>query len=280
MAPLPFFRLPSSKLHPFEYTAVDVASPFSVTEIKVVHKRWLLVLRCATLGAVHLEMIGSMHTLSFLMAMERFLAVHPRPAVLLADNGTNFHGGETALKGKDQISMSHAQRKLNIKFEFAPPKTPHFQGLMKRIVGAAKAAIKPALRTRVVTGEKLRTIFAKAMGILNNFPISYTVKSGMDFYYRPLTPNHFLLEGIIAKPKLGALPFPLIIIFKDDNVLHVTFVKSLQITKCKEISSLEQPYAELQGTEAGSVAAVKKYKKVAEILRVFWKKIIAELSTT
>jgi hypothetical protein len=178
-----------------------------------------------------------MHTLSFLMAMERFLVVHPRPAVLLADNGTNFHGGEKALKGKDQISMSHAQRKLNIKFEFAPPKTPHFQGLMKRIVGAAKAAIKPALRTRVVTGEKLRTIFAKAMGILNNFPISYTVKSGMDFYYRPLTPNHFLLEGIIAKPKLGALPFPLIIIFKDDNGSHVTFVKSLQIAKCKEISS-------------------------------------------
>jgi hypothetical protein len=43
MAPLPFFRLPSSRLHPFEYTAVDVAGPFSVTEMKVVHKRWLLV---------------------------------------------------------------------------------------------------------------------------------------------------------------------------------------------------------------------------------------------
>jgi hypothetical protein len=221
MAPLPFFRLPSSKLHPFEYTAVDVAGPFSVTEMKVIHKRWLLVLRCATLGAVQLE---SMNTLSFLMAMERFLAVRPRPLVLLADNETNFNGGETALKGKDQISMSQAQRKLKIKFEFAPPKAPHFQGLIERIVGAAKAAIKPALRTRVITGEELRTIFAKAMGILNNFPISYTVKSDMDFHYRPLTPNHFLLG---------------------------------------------QPYAELQGTEAGSVAAVKKYKKLSEILRVF-----------
>jgi hypothetical protein len=77
--------------------------------------------------------------------------------------------------------------------EFAPPKAPHFQGLVEQIVGAAKAAIKPALRTRVITGEELKTIFAKAMGILNNFPISYTVKSDMDFHYRPLTPNHFLL---------------------------------------------------------------------------------------
>jgi hypothetical protein len=178
MAPLPFFRLPSSKLHPFEYTAVDVAGPFSVTEMRVVQKRWLLILCCATLGAVQLEMIESMNTLSFLMAMERFLAVRPRPSVLLADNGTNFHGGETALEGKDQISMSQAQRKWSIKFEFAPPKAPHFQGLVERIVGVAKAAIKPALRTRVVTGEELRTIFAKAMGIVNNFPISYTVQSG------------------------------------------------------------------------------------------------------
>jgi hypothetical protein len=131
MAPLPFFRHPSSKLHPFEYTAVDLAGPFSVTEMKVVHKCWLLALRCATLGAVQLEMIDLMNTLSFLMAMERFLLVRPRPSVLLADNGTSFHGAETALEGKDQISMSQAQRKLNIKLEFAPPKAPHFQGLVK-----------------------------------------------------------------------------------------------------------------------------------------------------
>jgi hypothetical protein len=115
MAPLPFLRLPSSRLHPFEYTAVDVAGPFSITEIKVVQQRWLLVLCCATLRAVHLEMIESMNTLSFLMAMERFLVVRPRPSVLLSDNGTNFHCGETALEGKDHISMSQAQRKLNIK---------------------------------------------------------------------------------------------------------------------------------------------------------------------
>jgi hypothetical protein len=56
----------------------------------------------------------------------------------------------------------------------------------------------------------------------------------MDFHYRPLTPNHFLLG---------------------------------------------QPYAELQGTEAGSVAAVMKNKKLSEILRVFWKKLIEDLST-
>jgi hypothetical protein len=96
MAPLPFFRLPSAKLHPFEFAAVDVAGPYYITEHKETHKRWLLVIRCTTIGAVQLEMLDNMNTLSFLMAIERFLAVWPRPAVLLADNGTNFHGGEAS----------------------------------------------------------------------------------------------------------------------------------------------------------------------------------------
>jgi hypothetical protein len=193
MAPLPFFRLPSVKLHPFEFAAVDVAGPYYITEHKETHKRWLLVIRCTTIGAVQLEMLDNMNTLSFLMAIERLLAVRPRPAVLLADNGTNFHGGEASLQEKEKIDMSEAQKKLIIQFQFAPPKALHFQGLVERVVGAAKQAMKSTLQSRVVTGEELRTVFAKTMGILNNIPISYVTKSDMDFHYSPLTGNHFLL---------------------------------------------------------------------------------------
>jgi hypothetical protein len=114
MEPLPFFRLPSEKLHLFEFAAVDVAGPYYITERKETHKRWLLVIRCTTIGAVQLEMLDNMNTLSFLMAIERFLAVRPRPAVLLADNGTNFHGGEASLQEKQKIDMSEAQKKLNV----------------------------------------------------------------------------------------------------------------------------------------------------------------------
>jgi hypothetical protein len=77
----------------------------------------------------------------------------PRPSVFLADNGTNFHGGDNVLgeakmtkkdlKDKRQIDLSEAQRKLNIEFRFEQPRAPHFQGLVERIVGAAKAALRP-----------------------------------------------------------------------------------------------------------------------------------------
>jgi hypothetical protein len=49
MAPLPFFRLPSAKLHPFKFAAVDVAGPYYITEHKETHKWWLLVIRCTTI---------------------------------------------------------------------------------------------------------------------------------------------------------------------------------------------------------------------------------------
>jgi hypothetical protein len=107
------------------------------------------------------------------MAVERFIAVRPRPTtVFLADNGTNFRGAETRLnreakKVSDHIDISEAQRKLGIEFRFAPPRAPHFMGLVERIVGAAKAALKPALRTAALTAEEMRTVIAKTMGILN-----------------------------------------------------------------------------------------------------------------
>jgi hypothetical protein len=48
MAPLPFFRLPSSRLHPFDHSAIDVAGPFVIHFDKQTYKVWMLVIRCCT----------------------------------------------------------------------------------------------------------------------------------------------------------------------------------------------------------------------------------------
>jgi hypothetical protein len=84
MAPLPFFRLPTARLHAFDHSAIDVAGPYDVikdkmegegVDDKLPGKRWVLVIRCATVVAVHLEMIDTMDTVLFLLAIEQFLAV-------------------------------------------------------------------------------------------------------------------------------------------------------------------------------------------------------------
>jgi hypothetical protein len=98
MAPSHFYRQPSARLHLFDKTAVNVAGLFYIKVGRSDVKRWILILRCATIGAVHTEMHDFMDTSSFLLAMERFLAFRPRPYLLIADNGTNFRGCNNALK--------------------------------------------------------------------------------------------------------------------------------------------------------------------------------------
>jgi hypothetical protein len=70
---------------------------------------------------------------------------------------------------------------------------------VERIVGAAKDVLRPTLKTALVSSIELRTIFAKTIGIINNFPIAYTIRSNMDFHYGPLTPNHFLMGQLYAE---------------------------------------------------------------------------------
>jgi hypothetical protein len=239
MAPLPFYRQPSSTLHLFDVSAIDVAGPYYIKIERSIVKRWLLVICCATVGAIHCEMIDSMDTSSFLLAIERFLAVRPPLSVFLTDNGTNFRGGKTALENKpakDQIDLEKAQEHFNLEFRFAPPKAPHFQGLVKRFVGAAKAALRSAVRAHTLTDKELRTVFSRAMGHLNNIPIANTVKSDADSHYQPLTPSHFLMGSA---------------------------------------------YNELQpeDSKAGLLSKAIIYNRVCKLLDVFWKRLLAELST-
>jgi hypothetical protein len=76
MAPLPFFRVPTARLHGFDHSAIDVAGPYNVikhkmegdgVDDKLPGKRWVLEIRCAMVGAVHLEMIEKMDTALFLL---------------------------------------------------------------------------------------------------------------------------------------------------------------------------------------------------------------------
>jgi hypothetical protein len=52
-APSPFFRQPSTRLHPFDVTAIDVAGPYQTKIGRSMVKRWLLIFRCSMVGAIH-----------------------------------------------------------------------------------------------------------------------------------------------------------------------------------------------------------------------------------
>jgi hypothetical protein len=196
MAPLPPFRVPTGDRDaPFKVTAIDVAGPFFIrcrrTKGKKDNKRWMLVFRCAAISAVHFELLQSMDTSSFLLALDNFLTVRPRPALLICDNGSNFKRGAFDLKHlQDKLAVAY-----KIDFRFGPPDSPHHQGLVERYVQAAKKALFTCTRTRIPTEYEMISCFHKAASYLNNLPLAYQRISATDVTETPLTPNHFLIQA-------------------------------------------------------------------------------------
>lgn len=93
MAPLPEARLGTS-LRCFAHGGVNFAGPLAIKLTrKVTAKCCLCLFTCASTQAVHLEIVYSLDTASFLNAFSRLVARCGKPEVF-SDNGTNFTSAE------------------------------------------------------------------------------------------------------------------------------------------------------------------------------------------
>ena len=133
MSDLPVERLEPSA--PFTFCGVDCFGPFFVRERRSQVKRWGIIFTCLASRAVHLETLNSMSTDAFLNANRRFVCRRGPVQRLYCDNGTNFVGGQGALKAAlsemDQEKLKKSLLKENcewIDFKFNPPHASHMAG--------------------------------------------------------------------------------------------------------------------------------------------------------
>ena len=97
MADFPEDRVHSEK-PPFSYVGVDCFGPFMVKQGRSHVKRYGCIFTCLVVRAVHIEILHSLDTDSFLNALQRFMARIGQPEVIRSDNGTNFVGGNRELR--------------------------------------------------------------------------------------------------------------------------------------------------------------------------------------
>ena len=206
MAPLPATRIPGGqggRLSAFTFTALDVAGPWLTSHGrgKSQTKRWLLIFRCATVGAVHLEMLYSMDTSSFLMALIRFTSHASTPEKIYCDKGTNLVRGdkEMELVWEEVFEKGMTENQLGIEFVYSPPESPHFNGLIERMIGEAKRNLVKVLPPGElqISDEALLTSFKQVQKMLNNRPIEVMNSDVDPLDLEPLTPAHFLQNGKI-----------------------------------------------------------------------------------
>jgi len=98
-------QLPSSRVQPsrpFLTTGVDYAGPVSLRlgppRSKNIIKGYIAIFVCFATKAIHIEVVTSLTTESFLAALRRFIARRGRPRHIHSDNGTNFIGAANELQ--------------------------------------------------------------------------------------------------------------------------------------------------------------------------------------
>lgn len=91
-------RLPADRVAvdtSFTHVGLDVFGPWGITSCRTSgnsaeSKRWAVIFTCLSTQAVHLEVIESLSSSSFVNALCRFLSIRGPVKNLRSDRGTNF----------------------------------------------------------------------------------------------------------------------------------------------------------------------------------------------
>ena len=203
MSDLPVDRVTPSR-PPFTCVGVDCFGPFVVRRGRSEMKRYGVLFTCLAIRAVHVEVVHSLDTGSFIDALRRFIARRGQPKEIRSDNGSNFVGGERELReaiagwNQDQVHQFLLQK--SIKWTFNPPASSHFGGVWERCIRTVRKVLNALLKEQVLNDEGLTTLMCEVEWIINGRPITKLSDDPRDL--SPLTPNHLLLlrSGPVVPP--------------------------------------------------------------------------------
>ena len=133
--------LPEDRVHPtptFTYIGVHTFGPWDTVTRRTRggqadSKRWALMFTCLTTRAVHIELIESLSSSSFINAFRRFTAIRGEVKVIRSDQGTNFVGatddlGIKAVKVQNEPLSTYLHSK-GVTWIFNPPHSSHMGGV-------------------------------------------------------------------------------------------------------------------------------------------------------
>ena len=204
MGELPDVRLAKDK-PPFHNVGVDCFGPFTTKLGRRQQKRYGCIFTCMTCRAVHLEVLDSMDTDSFINALVRFTSRRGNPGTISCDNGTNFVGAERVLRESmedwDQQRLGSFMSQRGIEWRFNPPAASHMGGAWERLIRSVRKVLSAVLVQQVPSDDTLQTMMCLVEGILNGRPLTTASDDPVDL--DPLTPNHLLLLRPTQLPPPG-----------------------------------------------------------------------------
>ncbi|XP_055005215.1 uncharacterized protein LOC129407637 [Boleophthalmus pectinirostris] len=178
MAILPADRLTIDP--PFTYVGLDVFGPWNVTSRRTrsnsaESKRWAVMFTCLCTRAVHIEVVESMSTSSFINALRRFLSIRGPVKRLRSDQGTNFIGACKELRiNSEDPEIKNFLQDQSCTWAFNTPHSSHMGGVWERMIGLVRNILDSLLLKNSnsrLTHEVLVTLMAEVMAIMNARPL-------------------------------------------------------------------------------------------------------------
>ena len=168
---------------PFSNVGMDVFGPWTLATCRTrggaaQSKCWAVIFTCLAIRAVHIELIESLDTSSFINALRRFMAIQGPVKQLRCDCGTIFVGArnelESTLAEMSQEDIKTYLERNGCEWKFNPPHASHAGGSWERMIGIARNilnAMFAALGMQQLTHEVLSTLMAEITAIINNRPL-------------------------------------------------------------------------------------------------------------
>ena len=183
MADLPPDRITPGP--PFSAVGVDTFGPWTIVTRKTrggqaESKRWAIMFTCLTTRAIHIELVESMSSSSFINALRRFIALRGNVSLFRSDRGTNFVGATEDL-GIDVTRgpVKNYLEKSKIVWTFNAPHSSHMGGVWERMIGLTRRVLDTLLlgpKGKNLTHEVLSTLMAEVTAIINSRPITAVSK--------------------------------------------------------------------------------------------------------
>ncbi|KAK4474245.1 hypothetical protein MN116_000200 [Schistosoma mekongi] len=189
----------------FSSVGVDYFGPLIVKRGRSFEKRYGCMFTCLQTRAVHIEMAHSLNTDSFVMSLLRFMGRRGRPTEIYSDNGSNFIGTVSELKGFiqqwDQRRISNELATKQIQWHFNPPLSSHRGEVWERMIRSVRRLLLLITKEQTLTDKSLATYLVEAEKILNNRPLTPVTQDAEDKL--ALSPNDLLLlrecDGVVEE---------------------------------------------------------------------------------
>ena len=161
---------------PFFYTGVDCFGVFSVKQGRSLVKGYSCIFTCMTVQAVHLEVLHTLSTDSFICALRIFIGRRANVEHIYFENATNFVGAEKNLKESirkwNQRQITEFLVQKQVVWHFNTPLASHFGGSWERVIRSMRKELTSTTLQTTFSEEGLTTLFAEIEGILNSRPLS------------------------------------------------------------------------------------------------------------